>query len=161
MTSPHPDSPQFDEHFQANFAAIAPLILEEWVQVSAEQLAATQGNFQAVVDCIATITEHTHVLTRRQLHELYQIALDQHLKPKSFQVTERLIQFANQKLTESQLKTTVEHLESQTETLLQQLKQDLLPELNQKVQKHPVGSLLTAVGVGFVLGLLLGGRRGR
>jgi len=149
------------ERFKESFEAIAPLIIAEWPQVSAEQLATTQGDLNLVVKCIATETEHTQALIRRQLQELYQIAVDEKpkLKPSSF--TEQLKKLANEQLTDSNLKEALLHLESQTEKLMQQLKEEVLPEVNEKVQRHPMKSLLTAGAVGFVLGLLLGGRRGR
>lgn len=82
-------------------------------------------------------------------------------QPRRSRLSERLSKLADSPLTESDLKQTLDLLEERTEELLQQFQKDVLPELNEKVRKNVGGSLLTALGMGFVLGLLMGGRRGR
>lgn len=149
------------EKFQDSFSAMIPLILEEWPEISSKQLLATAGSLEQVIDCIAIATDRTRVLIRRQLQELYQVALLESRKSHSAQWAEQLMQLADEHIPDANLKDAIARLEVQTETLLQQLKQEMLPEMTEKVQKHPIRSLLTAVGVGFVLGLLVGGRRGR
>jgi hypothetical protein len=163
-----PDLSQFTNQFREQFAAIAPLILEEWSTLDAAALQATGGDLEQVIDKIAESTDHTRILVRRQLQELYQIATSKPLaSPRSAESlikglhTQVLHQFVQDHIPDAQLKKTIDQLEAQTEKLLQQFKREMLPELGEKVQKNPVGSLFTAVGVGFVLGLLLGGRRGR
>lgn len=149
------------DRFKANFKAIVPLILEEWSDLSPDNLASTDGELERVVDCIATLTDRTRALIRRQLRELYQLALLESAPPKTTRLSERLTQLTNSKLTETELKQTIDLLEERTEELLAQFKKEVLPELNDKVRNNVGGSLLTALGIGFILGFLLGGIRGR
>ncbi|WP_017298399.1 hypothetical protein [Nodosilinea nodulosa] len=50
-------------------------------------------------------------------------------------------------------------LESRAEHLIAELKADMLPELEKKARGNLGTSLLIALGLGFVLGLLVGGKR--
>lgn len=149
------------DRFKANFEAIAPLILEEWPTISPDSLMATEGELDPVVDCIATATDRTRALIRQQLRELYHLAVVEPVRPRRSPLSERLSQRLYSPLSESELKKTLDALEERTEELLKQFKKDVLPELNEKVRNNVGGSLLTALGIGFVLGLLMGGSRGR
>jgi hypothetical protein len=151
----------FPDTFKANFEAIAPLILEEWPSMSPESLMATEGELDQVVDHVSSVTDRTRLLVRQQLRELYQLSVIAPAPPPRSRISERLTKLANGTLTDSDLNTTLTLLEERTEELLGQFKKELLPELNEKVRNNVGGSLLTALGVGFILGLLLGGNRGR
>jgi ElaB/YqjD/DUF883 family membrane-anchored ribosome-binding protein len=165
--TPHTDNSSLSpEHFQACFSSVSPLILEEWQQLAGDRLTATAGDLEQVVDYIATETDRTRTLIRRQLQELYQLALANQPSLTTPQVATRLTQMSSEAMAqanwnESTLKQTIAELEERTEKLLHQIKQETLPDLTAQVKKNPVGSLLAAVGVGFVLGLLFGGGRGR
>jgi uncharacterized membrane protein YheB (UPF0754 family) len=50
-------------------------------------------------------------------------------------------------------------LETRTEHLIAELKAEMLPELEKKARSNLGTSLLVALGLGFVLGLLVGGKR--
>ncbi|PSR17000.1 hypothetical protein C8255_14865 [filamentous cyanobacterium CCP3] len=50
-------------------------------------------------------------------------------------------------------------LESRTERLIAELKAEMLPELEKKARSNLGTSLLIALGLGFILGLRLGGKR--
>ncbi len=76
-------------------------------------------------------------------------------------LSDHVTQLLNEQLGDPNLQEAIAHLETQTEKILQQMKQEMLPEFQEQVQKHPLKSVLTAVGIGFVLGLVVGGRRGR
>lgn len=156
-----PAPPPSSSRFQASFRAVAPLILAEWPTVQADALQATTGQMDQVVDCIATATGHTHTLIRRQLGELYQMAIATEEKAAAPRLSDHVTQLMNEQLGDANLQEAIAHLETQTEKILQQMKQEMLPDLQEQVQKHPLKSVLTAVGIGFVLGLLVGGRRGR
>lgn len=153
--------PLTSDQFQANFEAIAPLILEEWPSLSSDRLRATAGDLDRTVDCIAEVTDRTRVMVRRQLRELYQIAVLEPPPSPPLRLAERLTGLANGTLSESDLKQTVHLLEERTEELLKQFKREVLPELDEKVRNNVGGSLLTALGIGFILGVLFGGSRGR
>jgi hypothetical protein len=152
-----PSPAQFKEHFEG----IAPLILEEWPEVAPESLRATEGELNQVIEYVATSTDHTRALIRFQLRELYQIVASEQSQSELSRLSQRLSQLANDHLSESNLKDTVTRLEEQTEELLAQFKKDVLPELNKKVRNNVGGSLLTVLGIGFILGWLFGGGRGR
>lgn len=147
--------------FKANFEAIAPLILEEWPSIPPDSLMATAGELDPVVDCIAIATDRTRALIRQQLRELYHLAVVEPVQARRSPLSERLSQLVDSPLAESDLKKTITLLEERTEEILEQFKKDVLPELNEKVRNNVGGSLLTALGIGFVLGLLFGGSRGR
>lgn len=158
------------ELFRQQFVAIAPLILSEWSGLDAEQLSQTNGDLEQVVDLVATHTERTRTLIRRQLRELYQLAVIDAAEPPTANApaadpltgaVPRLSKLVTETLADADVKATIARLEERTEKLLDQFKQEVMPELNDKVQKNVGGSLLTALGIGFVLGLLLGGGRGR
>lgn len=169
------------DEFKAHFAAIVPLILEEWPDVPPTILHSSDGEFDRVVTCIALSTEHTRTLIRRQLRELYLLAVTQasHRRPQangrplppqtatpepsrpSSHLMERLTQLASHPPAEANLKETIALLEERTEELLAQFKQDVLPDLKEKAKQNIGGSLLTALGIGFILGLIVGGGRGR
>ncbi len=160
--SSSPAAPSLNpEQFREHFAAMLPLILDEWADLTPDHLEATQGELDQVVDYIASTTERTRTLIRRQLRELYQIAVAEAEPPAPQGSPKPLRQLVTETLAESDLQDTIAHLEQRTEKLLAQFKQDVLPELNEKVQKNVGGSLLTALGIGFILGVLVGGGRGR
>lgn len=161
MTQDTASLPVAPDTFKANFGAIAPLILEEWPSISHDNLMATEGEFDRVVDHVASVTDRTRLLVRQQLRELYQLAILPPAQPRRSRLSERLTQLANGALSDSELNQTLTLLEERTEELLGQVKKEILPELNEKVRNNVGGSLLTALGVGFILGLLLGGSRGR
>lgn len=149
------------ERFQESFEAISPLILGEWKQISAEQLAATEGDLLQVVECIAKATEHTQALVQRQLYELYRIAIHEQSPSESSPIPQTVSRLIQDNISDDTVKQAIAQLEAKTEDLLKQFKKEILPEVNQKMQKNPLSTVLTAVGIGFVLGLLLGGQRGR
>lgn len=64
---------------------------------------------------------------------------------------------------EETVPTTVDQLlndlESRTERLISELKAEMLPELEKKARSNLGTSLLIALGLGFILGLRLGGKR--
>ncbi len=157
------------EPFRQQFAAIAPLILSEWSGLDAEQLSQTNGDLEQVVDLVAAHTERTRTLIRRQLRELYQLAIadatDRAPQPTLADSltgsVPRISQLVTDTLADADVQATIARLEERTEKLLAQFKREVMPELTDKVQKNVGGSLLTALGIGFVLGVLLGGGRGR
>jgi ElaB/YqjD/DUF883 family membrane-anchored ribosome-binding protein len=155
-----PTAPQTE--FTDRFDAIAPLILEEWPHLTAEELAATEGRLEAVIDYIALRTEHTRTLIRHHLAELAQI---QRLRDKN-QSDESDFSNPEKYQLENYIFPTFDRalktLEKRTENLIDRFEAELLPEANRKAKEHVGTSLLTALGIGFILGLLLGGSgRGR
>ena len=149
------------ESFQENFSSVIPLILEEWPQVKQDALVATNGELEPVVEQIATLTEHTHTMIRRHLRELYNIAVPVTLSSssRSRQFQDSSSPSSDQPL--SDIDRVLQLLEKRTDELVVEFKKEVLPELSEKARSNIGTSLLTALGIGFILGLLFGGGRGR
>ena len=148
------------ESFQENFSSLIPLILDEWPQVKQDDLVATNGEWEPVVEQIATLTEHTQTLIRRHLRELYDIAV-----PVKSSPSDRTQQFRDSSPSSvqqlSDIDRVLELVEKRTDELVVEFKKEVLPELSEKARSNIGTSLLTALGIGFILGLLFGGGRGR
>ncbi|MBO9999321.1 MAG: hypothetical protein J7641_10000 [Cyanobacteria bacterium SID2] len=136
--------------FREKFEVLVSMVLEEWPQVSREELLETEGELDRVVELVATRTEHTKQLVRRQLAELDRLCESPETEPE-------IDRNANLSVDE-----VLERLERRTEKLLDRVKAEVLPEVKVQTKRHPVTSLLTAMGIGFILGLLFaGGGRNR
>jgi ElaB/YqjD/DUF883 family membrane-anchored ribosome-binding protein len=106
--------------------------------VARQTLEATRGSFDDVAHVIAEQSGRTVTAVKQQLLELVDVAGDQ---------TQRLGQ-------------TLQPLEQQLESLLDELNATLRPRIEKPVRERPLLALGLAAGVGVVLGLLLGsGRR--
>lgn len=146
--------------FKEHFASLVPLIIEEWPAVVRESLEATSGNLEQVVDQIAAQTDRTRTLVRRQLTELYTLAKAEATQLKA--EATRLASESKSRLDVAQLEPLLHKLEERTEKLFAQFEKDVLPEVTEKAKQNLGTSLLTALGIGFLLGLLFGGwGRGR
>ena len=58
------------------------------------------------------------------------------------------------------LSALVDRLESRVKTLVEETGQDALADGRRRIQENPLTSVLLAMGIGLILGLILGGRRG-
>ena len=143
------------EQFQANFASLTPLILKEWSQISSDKLKSTNGELELVIELIVNQTEHTRTLIRSQLAEL--LYLFQKKPNDSFHNS---VNTNNSPSVDWEQNLNI--LEQRIEKLVSQLKQEILPEIGTKARENMGTSLLTAIGLGFILGLIFGGSsRGR
>lgn len=167
------------EQFQDSFSLVKPLILAEWQDIQEETLDITEGDLELIVEHIANQTERTRTLIRRQLTELYQIAVSE----QSVQVPENKPEVASSTGNSSTTNTLKEAilpslekslhlLERRAEKLLTQMDKEILPKLDQQIketpeirdrlQDRPATSLLAVFGVGLIVGLIFGGfGRGR
>jgi len=154
-----PNRPTISQtEFAERFGAIAPLILEEWPQLAAEDLAATEGNLELAIDYIAARTEHTRTLVRHYLAELYRV--QQWRETRQHSDTPGPSKLEDYIL--PTLDRTLKTLEGRTEKLITRFETEMLPEVNRKAKENVGSSLLTALGIGFILGVLFGGSgRGR
>ena len=124
--------------FRERFETLIPAIQRHWPEVARHTLEATRGSFDEVAQVIASQSGRTAHTVRRQLLELAAVAGDQ-----------------TQRLGES-----LEPLEHQLESLLDELNATLRPRIEKPVRERPLLALGVAAGVGLVLGLLLSsGRR--
>lgn len=58
------------------------------------------------------------------------------------------------------LSALVDRLESRVRTLVDETGADALNDGRKRIQENPLTSVLLAMGIGLILGLILGGRRG-
>jgi ElaB/YqjD/DUF883 family membrane-anchored ribosome-binding protein len=58
------------------------------------------------------------------------------------------------------LSALVDRLERRVRTLVDETGQDALADGRRRIQENPLTSVLLAMGIGLILGLILGGRRG-
>jgi ElaB/YqjD/DUF883 family membrane-anchored ribosome-binding protein len=124
--------------FRERFDSLLPEIQRHWPDVARQTLEATRGSFDDVAHVIAEQSGRTVTAVKQQLLELVDVAGDQ---------TQRLGQ-------------TLQPLEQQLESLLDELNATLRPRIEKPVRERPLLALGLAAGVGVVLGLLLGsGRR--
>lgn len=124
--------------FRERFETLIPTIQREWPEVARHTLEATRGSFDEVAEVIATQTGRTAEVVKDQLHELLEVAGAQ---------TSRLAQ-------------SLEPLEAQLESLLDDLNATLRPRIERPVRAKPLMAIGIATGIGVLLGLLLAsGRR--
>ncbi|MGP1386044.1 MAG: hypothetical protein ACTS2F_20970 [Thainema sp.] len=157
-----------DDSFKDNLNELIPLIEAEWPSMDTEVIKAAEGDFDAVVDYIADQTEHTRTLVRRQLAELNSLAIrdraakEAQVKPApSGSSTHSTSNDANGSGLSSEIDQILQVLERHTEDLVGQFKKDVLPEVSDRARSNIGTSLLTALGIGFLLGIIIGGGRGR
>jgi ElaB/YqjD/DUF883 family membrane-anchored ribosome-binding protein len=124
--------------FRERFDSLLPEIQRHWPDVARQTLEATRGSFDEVAHVIAEQSGRTVTAVKQQLLELVDVAGDQ---------TQRLGQ-------------TLQPLEHQLESLLDELNATLRPRIEKPVRERPLLAIGLAAGVGVLLGLLLGsGRR--
>ena len=138
--SPVRDAPQHPgrDSFRERFETLIPTIQREWPDVARHTLEATRGSFDEVAEVIASQTGRTAEVVKDQLIDLLQVAGEQ----------------------TSRLASTLEPLEEQLESLLDELNATLRPRIEKPVREKPLMAIGIAAGVGVLLGLLLAsGRR--
>jgi hypothetical protein len=141
-----------DSFSEQHLQDLMPLLSEEWPQLHPEELFATGGDLEQLVTYISTQTEHTRALTRRHLGELYSLWLTNVAEPTPSRMDELR--------SHSQVNQLLEDLEARTDYLIKEFKSELLPELEQKARSNLGTTLVITLGLGFILGLLAGGKRG-
>jgi hypothetical protein len=137
-------------------------ILEEWSEVDAEALAATSGQFDKVVALIAERTSRTKALIRRQLDELYRLVNE----PPDAEPTRRSGRGRRPAAPPSEgaasraaahVDPLLEELERRTAQIMRELRGGLLGDARQRVRENVILSLLIAIGLGFIVGIVYTG----
>lgn len=156
-------------------ADLVPLMLEEWPDLSRQDLVNIADDPEATVIYIATHTDHTRTLVRRHLEELASLRpADGDPNPSAADLgqpsdrdraddrADTLTPTPDQTAESppSTIDQLLGELEDRTDQLIQDFKAEMLPELEKKARSNLGTSLLMAVGLGVILGLLLGGKRG-
>lgn len=145
---------------------LQPAILEEWPQVTAEALRGTDGELEAVVALIAEASDRTRLWVRKHLAELVEL-----LAPPRTGLEERLhrllarLEGAEPLRGKAQAAATaarevLHEVEARAEDLARDV-QSQLPKAEGHLRENLWTSLLGALGVGLILGLLWGTSRGR
>jgi ElaB/YqjD/DUF883 family membrane-anchored ribosome-binding protein len=132
--------------FAERFDKLAPMIRDEWPQVDGDALEQTRGDFDLVVALIATETDHSKTLVKKQLHELATIANDNGATQNEVR----------------RLRQMVDRLQAKSQDVTDYVKKQMVTDAREKVGQNPLVALLMAVGFGVILGFLLRGLgRGR
>lgn len=132
--------------FAERFERLAPMIREEWPEVDRIALEQTKGDFELVVALISTETDHSKTLVKKQLQEIATIADDNGASQNEVR----------------KLKQMVERLQAKSQDVTDYVKRQMVADAREKVNQNPLVALLTAVGVGLILGFILRGLgRGR
>ncbi len=130
--------------FTEQFDRIRPMIREEWPEVDGDALAQTQGDFDRVVALIATETEHSKTLVKKQLRELSAIANDNGAAAGESELRK--------------LRQMVERLQAKSKDVTDYVKEHMVTDARARVERNPFMALLLAIGFGVLLGFILRGR---
>jgi hypothetical protein len=141
--------------FQRDFEKLRPLIAAEWPEVDAAELAATGGDLDAVIKLISDTVGKTRTQTRRLMAELIgeaSTAAGGAARAGTGGVGDRLDDEIER------VKKIVERLEARSKHLVDYAKTDLKKDARETVEQNLLLSLIVAVGLGFLLGILTRGR---
>ncbi|MBE9159829.1 hypothetical protein IQ265_23770 [Nodosilinea sp. LEGE 06152] len=145
--------------FKHQFDAMVPLILSEWPQLLEDNLRATKGDLELAVDYISGEVDHTKTRVRRHLDELAGLIEPAQTAVSAIAVDGSTSSDSASSALSSSVDLLLNDLEARTEHLIAEFKAEMLPELEKKARSNLGTSLLVALGLGFILGLLLGGKR--
>ncbi|OAB59830.1 hypothetical protein AY600_18575 [Phormidium willei BDU 130791] len=165
------------EQFKTRFEQLVPLIAQEWTHLDREELMATDGDLDLAVDVIATATDHTKTLIQAQLAELHSLSLtwerrehqETALQPTPSQSPSHSSNYSpnpdkdnpdEEHPPSPSIDDVLDLLERRTEQLVERVKADVLPEVKSQAKRNLGASILTALGIGFLLGLFVGGSGG-
>ncbi|TVR07593.1 MAG: hypothetical protein EA395_12610 [Phormidium sp. GEM2.Bin31] len=160
------------EQFKTRFEQLVPLITQEWTDLDREELMATDGDLDLAVDIIAAATDHTKTLIQAQLAELHSLSLtwerreqqEKALQPAPSQSPSQSSNPSPKPDEETPPSPSIDDvldlLERRTEQLVERVKADVLPEVKSQAKRNLGASILTALGIGFLLGLFVGGSGG-
>ena len=137
------ETTQTQDGFDGNFSAVVALIQKEWPSVASGALEGTAGDYDQVIDIIATETEHTKTLVRKQLNELREVA--------AADTTSSSMSNGEEK----RIRQMLEKLQSRSNDVAKYVRKEMVTDAKKQVGDHPLAALLMAIGLGFILGFLL------
>jgi ElaB/YqjD/DUF883 family membrane-anchored ribosome-binding protein len=145
----------FDESFRQGFRALSPKILREWSKVDPVELEASGGELSSV----ARSTERSPGEVEAKLRALSEPdPIDAETKSeevKTGKLADKLHDAAKQM---DQVVGAVKRFEAFASEEAKRMKGAVLPAAEAKLKNHLWTSLFVALGLGFLLGLLLRGR---
>jgi hypothetical protein len=120
--------------FSQHFDAMVPLVMAEWPQLIEENLLATEGDLDLAVAYISGETDRTQTLIRRQIKELASLVEPEDKAAIAPPIAPELEDKApiapkDDASPPSNIENLLDDLESRTEHLIQELKAEMLPEL--------------------------------
>lgn len=141
--------------FQRDFEKLKPLIAGEWPEVEPAALAATAGDLEAVIRLVGDAVGKTRTQIRRLMTEL----VSEEAAAASDATADRKSNVGDRLDDEfERVKKVVERLEARSKHLVDYAKTDLKKDARETVEQNLLLSLIVAVGLGFLLGILTRGR---
>ena len=150
----HATKAETAEGLAKTFPALQLLICDEWAEVDAKALEATEGDYDKVVALVASSTEHSKTLVKRHLAELVQIATEDAANRAargsargggSLGAARRNVQAA------------LRRLQATASEGAERVGRRALTVTKHEVQRHPLVAVLMAIGLGFLFGFWLRG----
>ena len=128
------------ETFTNHYASLKPLLLEEDPELDAKSLDAANDDPKKLIDLIAQKTDHTKAKVKRDLSEMTEL-VERHET--------------------NRLQHALDVLEERSQELATRFQEEIVPKAEKQMRENLWTSLLSALGLGVVIGLLLGVSRGR
>jgi ElaB/YqjD/DUF883 family membrane-anchored ribosome-binding protein len=157
----------FDETFRQGFDVLSPKILSEWSKVDPVELEASRGELANVVEIVARTTERAPSEIEAKLRAMAEpeakpadegapkSAEAKSTEAKSGSLSDKLHDAAKQM---DQVVSAVRRFEAFAAQEAKRVKGDVLPAAETKIKNNLWTSLFIALGLGFLLGLLVRGR---
>jgi hypothetical protein len=161
-TQQKPTRQSYKAQFKESFAAVTPLMKEEWPDLDADALAATDGDLDQAVALLATHLESTKAAARRHISELVDLAAAQQAhrersngaaKPSDSDDTQSKLPPLDDVM------AAIRRLELFATEEVKRVSTEVVPAARAQAQKSMWTSLLIALGLGLFLGMWL--NRGR
>lgn len=161
-TQQKPTRQSYKAQFKESFAAVTPLMTEEWPDLDAEALAKTEGDLDQAVALLATHLESTKAAARRHIGELVDLATAQRANRERSNGAAKPSDGddARSKLPPlDDVMAAIRRLELFATEEVKRVSADVVPAARAHAQKSMWTSLLIALGLGLFLGMWL--NRGR
>lgn len=154
------DFPFSREEFREGFPEIRRLVLEEWPNLDAEALDATEGRVDAVLELVVSATQHSRVLVRKHLAEIAEVAGVQ-----ANGIEERLVRLLHYLEDKAEpVGREAQRLASDVRDRGEQVGRQVATKVHDAedtMKDNLWVSLMAALGLGLVAGLIVGLTRGR
>lgn len=160
-TQQKPTRQSYKAQFKESFAAVTPLMKEEWPDLDGEALAATEGDLDKAVSLLSTHLESTKAAARRHINELVDLATAQEAhRERSNGAAKPADDDARSKLPPlDDVMAAIRRLELFATEEVKRVSTEVVPAARASAQKSMWTSLLIALGLGLFLGMWL--NRGR
>lgn len=159
-TQQKPTRQSYKAQFKESFAAVVPLMKEEWPDLDADALAKTEGDLDQAVALLAAHMESTKAAARRQISELVDLAAAQEAHRERSNGAAKPSDEETSKLPPlDDVMAAIRRLELFATEEVKRVSTEVVPAARAQAQKSMWTSLLIALGLGLFLGMWL--NRGR